>query len=63
MISPASARWVKTHPARRSSALIVLALSVNQTIMQNASVVRPDVFGAEWLVKVSFTPVITNPFD
>jgi hypothetical protein len=27
------------------------------------SVVRPDIFGAEWLLKFSFTPVITNPFD
>jgi hypothetical protein len=26
------------------------------------SVVRPDVFGAEWLLKFSFTPVIKNPF-
>jgi hypothetical protein len=27
------------------------------------SVVRSDIFGAEWLLKFSFTPVITNPFD
>jgi hypothetical protein len=26
------------------------------------SVVRPDIFGAEWLLKFSFTPVIKNPF-
>jgi hypothetical protein len=27
------------------------------------SVIRPDVFGVEWLLKFSFTPVITNPFN
>lgn len=27
------------------------------------SVVRPDVFGAEWLLKINITPVINNPFD
>jgi hypothetical protein len=45
-----------------SKTIKMFGLPVKLNVEVDYSVVRPDVFGTEWLLKFSFTPVITNPF-